>query len=70
MSAYKRVCKEYCAALKDAKKEHYSDLIHECAGDSKKLFRVVNSLCKERSDNQLPPYVSPQQLADDFGEYF
>jgi hypothetical protein len=70
ISAYKRACNEYCAALKEAKSKHYSNLIQDCAGDSKKLFKVINSLCKERIDNQLPPYTCPRQLANDFGEYF
>ena len=48
-SAYKRACYDYCATLKKAKKDHYANLIQECAGDSRKLFQVVNSLCKERS---------------------
>ena len=39
---YKRVCKKYCAMLKCAKTDHYSDLIEERAGDSKKLFCVEN----------------------------
>ena len=69
-SAYKRACYDYCATLKKAKKDHYANLIQECAGDSRKLFQVVNSLCKERSENLLPPHANPQQLADDFGEYF
>ena len=69
-SAYKRACYDYCATLKEAKKDHYANLIQECAGDSRKLFQIVNSLCKERSGNLLPPHANPQQLADDFGEYF
>lgn len=67
---YKRVCNEYCAMLKCAKKDHYSDLIEESAGESKKLFRVVNSLCNEPLDNLLPPHSCSQQLANDFGEFF
>lgn len=67
---YKRVCNKYCAMLKCAKRDHYSDLIEDSAGDSKKLFRVVNSLCNEPSDNLLPPHSCSQQLANDFGEFF
>ena len=56
--------------LKCAKKDHYSDLTEDSAGDSKKLFRVVNSLCNEPSDNLLPPHSCSQQLANDFREFF
>lgn len=55
--------------LNDAKTKYYTELILHCEGDSKKLFRVVNSPCKERSVNLLPPHTSPLQLADDFGDF-
>ncbi len=45
-------------------------MIEHCAGDSKRLFQVVRSLCKERSDNLLPHSDHPRQLANEFGEYF
>ena len=35
-----------------------------------KLLQVVNPLCKERSDNSLPPHVCAEQLANSFGEFF
>ena len=69
-SSYRKICDEYCLLLKDAKTNYYTELILNCEGDSKKLFRVVNSLCKERSVNLLPPHTSPLQLADDFGDFF
>ena len=64
------MCDEYSLRLKDDKTKYYNELIQDCEGDSKKLFRVVNSLCKERSVNLLPPHTSPLQLADDFEEFF
>ena len=45
-------------------------MILDCKGDSKKLFKVVNDLCNERTGNHLPLHSCPQQLADDFGNYF
>ena len=66
VSSYRKICDEYCLLLKDAKTKYYTELILNCEGDSKKLFRVVNSLCKERSVNLLPPNTSPLQIADDF----
>lgn len=62
-SAYQNICKEYCCQLKDVKTKYYNELIQDCDGDSKKLFRVINSLCKERSDNRLPPHTSSVQLS-------
>ena len=70
ISEYKRVCNEYCAMLKRAKRDHYSDLIQGGMGDSQKLFQIVNSLCKERADNSIPPHVCAEHLANNFGEFF
>ena len=67
--AYRVACNQYCFRLHEAKKKHYGGLIEECAGDSKKLFGVVKSLCNERTD-ALPPHDNPRQLADEFGEFF
>jgi len=70
IAAYKRSCEEYCSSLKQAKSDYFSALIQDCAGDSRKLFKVVNLLCKERSSDLLPPHTCSRQLADDFGDYF
>ena len=70
VSLYRKICDEYCLLLKDAKTKYYNKPIQDCEGDSKKLFHVVNSLCKERSVNLPPPHTSPLQLVDDFGEFF
>ena len=46
-------------------------LIDECSNDSKKLFKVVTSLCKApRDEPQLPLYDDLSQLTNMFGEYF
>ena len=48
----------------------YSDLIDKCSGNSKKLFRVINSLSKQKSSESLPPYEDPLILANEFGTFF
>ena len=45
---YRQVRNDYSVLLNDARFSHFSDLIEECAGDSKKLFTVV-SCCEKRS---------------------
>ncbi|XP_028399903.1 chromatin assembly factor 1 subunit B-like [Dendronephthya gigantea] len=51
--------------------KYYTNLIDECSNDSKKLFKVVTSLCKTpRDDPQLPPHDDLCQLVNTFGEYF
>lgn len=52
--AYRKVRDDYSAVLNESRKAYYTDLIDQCAGDSKKLFRVVNSLSKERQNPLLP----------------
>ena len=41
---YHKVRNRYSALLKSARVNCYLNLIDQCAGDSRKLFRVVNSL--------------------------
>lgn len=67
---YHKARNYYSAKLKQAKRNYYTNIIQESSGDSKKLFQVVNSLCKERNNNTLPPHSDSLQLANDFGEYF
>lgn len=68
--AYRSICNKYSAKLNNAKHKHYSELIDQCSGDSRKLFKVVSSLCKVRQEKPLPPHDDSCQLADEFGKYF
>ena len=47
-----------------------SDLTDQCAGDSRKLFRVVNSLSREPLVTALPEHDDPTKLANEFGTFF
>ena len=38
--------------------------------DSRKLFRVVNSLCREPLETALPEHTDPTKLANEFGTFF
>ena len=49
---------------------HYSNLIDQCAGDSRKLFRVVNCLSKEPIVTSLPEHDDLTKLANEFGTFF
>ena len=58
---YHKVRNQYSALLKSARVNYYSNLIDQCAGDSRKPFRVVNSLSQDlvpRSSHSLswPPF--------------
>ena len=61
---------KYSALLRETKIKYYSDLVNECAGNSKKLFRVIKSLSKQESPKNLPPYDDPFILANEFGSFF
>ena len=50
--------------------EYYSNIIDQCAGDSCKLFRVVNSLSKEPLEMALPEHDDPTKLANEYGTFF
>lgn len=68
--SYQSICNEYSAKLNNAKRLYYSDLIEKCAGDSRKLFRVVSSLAEVKDENYWPPHSDPEQLVNKFGEFF
>ena len=54
---------QYFAFLKSARVNYYSNLIDQCAGESRKLFRVVNSLCREPLETALPEHTDPTTVA-------
>ena len=58
--AYYKMRDYYTNFLHETKRLYYANLIDEAAGDTKKLFGIVNSLCKtdNRSD-VLPSHDSP-----------
>ena len=66
---YHRVRNQYSAFLKSARVNYYSNLIDQCAGDSRKLFRLVNSLCREPLETALPEHTDPTKLANKFGTF-
>ena len=67
---FRSVCNEYSALLKASRSAYYSDRIPQCAGDSRKLFQIVKSLCREGSGPILPEFNDPVSLVNDFGEFF
>ena len=58
---YHKVRNQFFAFLKSARVNYYSNLIDQCAGESRKLFRVVNSLCREALEKALPEHTDPPQ---------
>jgi hypothetical protein len=69
-NAYRKIRDDYSALLNDTRKMFYSNLIDKSAGDSRKLFQIVNSLSKERLVEEFPDKRDPSILANEFGEFF
>ncbi|XP_064653237.1 uncharacterized protein LOC135503563 [Lineus longissimus] len=64
--AYRKVRNLYSVQLNLPRRAYYSNEIAQCQGDSRKLFRVVNSLCSEKQPVTLPDHADPAVLANDF----
>ena len=67
---YHKLRNQYSTFLKSASVTYYSNFIDLYAGDSRKLFRVVNSLCTEPLETALPEHTDPTKLANEFGTFF
>ena len=67
---YHKVRNQYSALLKSASVNYYSNLIDQCAGDSRKLFPVVYSLSREPLETALPEHDDPTKLSNEFGTFF
>lgn len=66
--AYQKVCNKYSALLKTTRTSYYSNLIGQCACDSRKLPKLVTFLCKDPSDSDLLPHDDPVPVTNKFGE--
>lgn len=69
-SNLKRTTSKYSSMLNNAKKSYYSEQIEGCNGNTRKLFSIVNTLCKKKQDLSLPPCESVKDLANNFGKFF
>ena len=61
---------KYCKLLKSAKLSVTSDLVKECKGDSKKLYKLLGNLTGKVTDNPLPMDNNNQVTANRFADYF
>ena len=48
----------------------YSDQVKECKGDTKGLYRMVNTLMGTSSSNPLPSHANNSNLAEDFADFY
>ena len=61
---------KYCKLLKSTKLSSTSELVKQCKGDSKKLYKLLGNLTGKVTENPLPPESNDQVLADRFADYF
>ena len=62
--------RKYRKMLVEAKNVCYSDQVKECKGDTKGLYRMVNTLMGTSSSNPLPSHANNSDLAEDFADFF
>ena len=52
--------------LVEAKNACYSEQVIDCRGDTKGLYRMVNTLMGTSSNNPLPNHANIKDLAEEF----
>ena len=67
---YKRQCDVVSLLVKRSKSSYFLDKINNCAGDQKKLFKVVDNLLGRTKATSLPTASSSLLLAEEFNQYF
>ena len=56
--------------MNSARRDYFSNLIAENSSNQRKLFRTTNSLLFEPTDVSFPDHIPPDDLANNFGNYF
>ena len=57
--AFRLICQEYSSLLKVSRSAYYSGRVSDCAGDTRKLFQILKSLCKKSCGNTPPEFTNP-----------
>ena len=48
----------------------YSEQVKDCRGDTKGLYKMVNTLMGTSSNNHLPNHANNKDLAEEFAAFF
>ena len=56
--------------LSDAKIACYSAQVRDCKGDTKELYKLVNTIMGTTSSDSLPNHTNDNLLADEFADFF
>ena len=61
---------EYNIILKELRSKHLAEKINKCKGNSKALFKVVNSALNRKPESPLPHNIDDMSLASEFSKFF
>ena len=61
---------EYNIILKELRSKHLAERINKCKGNSKALFKVVNSALNRKPESPLPHHIDDMSLASEFSKFF
>ena len=56
--------------IETEKAAFYNEKIHECEGDQKKLFSIIDKLLNRGSSSKLPQHDNPEDLVNEFSDFF
>ena len=70
LEIYRTECARVTEMCRTAKRDYFCLMIEECDHDQKKVFNIANQLMNNRKDSTLPTYVSPQELSENFADFF
>ena len=56
--------------MNKVRRDYFSNLTAENSSNQRKLFRTTNSLLFEPTDVSFPDHIPPDNLANNFGNYF
>ena len=68
--SYKLLVTQYEKPLYRVKADYFCSVIADCAGDQKKLYKIVDSWLGRSKERSLPTHQFPTDLANTFSSFF
>ena len=68
--AYKVNQNAYYYLIRKKKKQFISENVKQCGKDTKKLYKLVNALMGNNTENPMPKAKSDEELAQQFADFF
>ena len=67
---FKTIKNQYIKECNLMKTKYYSNKITECGNDSRKIYKVINTLCQGNKTEQYPNELNNQTLCNKFNDFF